>query len=307
MPAASISKQNCSSLSEVQNSLNPTRGPRYTLRMKNIFLFLIIALSFGCVSKAPVDAAPAAPKNYFPDMKGCFLLYNVKTQTYEKVINQENCREQIVACSTFKVPLAVMAFDSKILKDENEVLKWDGKKEEREALNQDHDAKTWMRDSVVWFSQRLTPKIGMKKLKKYLSNFNYGNQDMSGGLKTAWLTAPDKEPALKISAYEQKDFMEKLWTDKLPVTPRAMKLTREITFLETSPKGFRLSGKTGSNYFAADRLKRLGWFISHLQKDDQEYIAITNFIDTKPGVGASYGGPKAKEITKLVLSDLGLW
>lgn len=275
--------------------------------MKNLFLFSVLAVSLGCASKAPVEPVAEKAKNYFPDMKGCFLLYNVKTQTYEKVINQENCREQLVACSTFKVPLAVMAFDSKVLKDENVVLKWDGKKDEREVVNHDHNAKTWMRDSVVWFSQRLTPKMGEKKLKKYLADFNYGNQDISAGIKTAWLTAPDLEPALKISAYEQKDFMEKLWTDKLPASKRAMKITRDITFLETSPKGFNLSGKTGSNYFASDRLKRLGWFISHLQNGDQEYIAITNFVDNKPGVGASYGGPKAKEITKLVLSDLGLW
>lgn len=275
--------------------------------MKKIFLFSLLILAASCVSKSPT-AVPVIPtKNYFPDMKGCFLLYNVKTQTYEKVINQENCREQLVACSTFKVPLAVMAFDANILKDENVILKWDGKKDEREVVNHDHTAKTWMRDSVVWFSQRLTPKLGLKKIKRYLAGFNYGNQDMSGGLKTAWLTAPDREPALKISAYEQKDFMEKLWTDKLPASPRAMKLTREITFLETSPKGYQLSGKTGSNFFADDRQKRLGWFISHLENGDQEYIAITNFTDLKPGNGASYGGAKAREITKLVLSDLGFW
>lgn len=271
------------------------------------WIAVLLFISIGCVSKKPGNEVSPQAKDYFPNMKGCFLLYNLKTETYEKVINQENCKEQLVACSTFKVPLAVMAFDSGLLKDENMVMKWDGVKRDREVLNRDHNAKTWMGDSVVWFSQNLTKKMGEKKLKKYLANFYYGNQDISGGLTEAWLVAPDKEPALKISAYQQVDFMQKLWTDKLPAKKRAMQLARDVTYLETSPAGAKLNGKTGSNFYTNSPQMRLGWFVSHVTKGETEYIAVTNFRDSKPGAGASYGGMKAKEITKLILSDLGVW
>src|SRR5690606_1878343 len=105
--------------------------------------------------------------DYFSGTKGCFLLFNVKKNGFEKVIGDEVCKERFVPCSTFKVPLAVMAFDSGVLKDENQPLKWDGVKGFLDIHNQDHNAKTWIRDSVVWFSQRLTPRIGKSKIEKY--------------------------------------------------------------------------------------------------------------------------------------------
>lgn len=201
-----------------------------------------------------------------------------------------------------------MAFDAGVLKDENVVLKWDGKKDSRPEVNRDHDAKTWMRDSVVWFSQRLTPEIGSKRLQKYLHDFHYGNEDMKGGLTQAWLVAPNaKGPALKISAYEQLEFMKALWSDALPVSKRAMKLTREITYLETSPQGFVLNGKTGSNFYDSDRRQRLGWFVAHIARGDQEYIAVTNFRDLEKGKHDLVGGPQAKQMTKDQLVALGLW
>lgn len=273
---------------------------------KQITLFLTILLLSACSSKE--TRTEIAEKNYFPEMDGCFLLFNVKTQKFDKIIGEATCQKQLPACSTFKVPLAVMAFDSGVLKNEKQTLKWDGKKRWLPAWNQDHNAQTWMRDSVVWFSQELTPKMGMKRFKNYLKNFNYGNQNVSGGLTQAWLKSPNhSETALSISGYEQVVFMKNLWANKLPVTKQAMELTRKITFLEKSPHGYFLSGKTGSNFYDEAKTIQLGWFISHLQRENEEYIIVTNISDLKPTLSKSFGGPRAKEITKNILSDMKLW
>ncbi len=264
---------------------------------------LHLALLFFVV----LSTTEAAEPDYFRDMSGCILLYNLKSGKFEKVIGEQVCNEQFPASSSFKIPLAVMAFDSGVLRDENEVLKWDGKKDERAAVNQDHNAKTWLRDSVVWFSQRLVLKMSEPKFQKYLNEFNYGNKDLSGGLTDAWINRPTA-PALKISAYEQVEFMQALWNSKLPVSKRAMDLTKKISYLETSPKGFRLSGKTGSNFYSDDRRIRLGWFIGHLARGDREYISVVVFRDLKkPTKGEPYGGFQAKRIEKAFLADQGLW
>ncbi|MFA5259847.1 MAG: penicillin-binding transpeptidase domain-containing protein [Candidatus Omnitrophota bacterium] len=272
------------------------------LRSVLVLLFFFVSITFTSAE------TPAVQNQYFQNMNGCFLLYNVKTGVFEKVIGEERCQEQFSPCSTFKIPLAVMAFDAGILKDENEVLKWDGKKDVRDTANRDHNAKTWMRDSIVWFSQRLTPQLGEEKFRKYLHDFHYGNEDMSAGLTRAWLVPPDsQEPALKISAYEQVEFMKNLWAGSLDVSPRAVQITKDITYLETSPKGFRLNGKTGSNFYNRNMTVRLGWFVAHIDNGVQEYIAVTNFSDIFPAGETSPGGGKAKEITKKILSDQDLW
>lgn len=275
---------------------------------QKLFLAMILFSLLSCRS-TPKDEIPTPVANHFEKMDGCFLLYNLKTNTFDKIIGEEVCQRQLPACSTFKVPLAVMAFDAGILKDETTVLKWDGKVDPyREEVNRDHTAATWMSQSVVWYSQKITPRLGKNKFQKYLNNFDYGNKDLRGGITNAWLVgASSKEPALRISAYQQIDFMKKLWTDNLPASKRAMQLTRNITYLETSPKGFKLNGKTGSNFYDKARKQHLGWFISHIQNGDQEYLAVTNISDLAPVETKGYGGIRAKEITKKILAEQGLW
>ena len=72
-----------------------------------------------------------------------------------------HCKKRVSPASTFKVPLALMAFDAGILKDEGSGMKWDGTKTSRQEWNRDQTAASWMKYSVVWFSQRLTPQLGM--------------------------------------------------------------------------------------------------------------------------------------------------
>lgn len=255
------------------------------------------------------STSSVAPKSdHFAGLDACFILYNVKTAAIEKIVGEERCKRRFPPCSSFKVPLAVMAFDAGILKDENQILKWDGKVDVREAANKDHNAKSWMSDSIVWFSQRLTPKLTKQKFQNYLDKFEYGNRDLTAGITDAWLVSPNEDSVgLKITAFEQLEFMKKLWAGTLPASPRAMKLTRDITYIETSPHGFKFNGKTGSGFHDQERKVHFGWFISHLENGNQEYITIANFSDRAPTDAAGYGGLRLREITERVLADLGLW
>ena len=63
-------------------------------------------------------------------------------------------------CSTFKVPLSLMAFDQGILQDENTTYRWDGVDRGIPQVNRDTSAADWIKNSVVWYSQRLTPQLG---------------------------------------------------------------------------------------------------------------------------------------------------
>lgn len=212
--------------------------------MKRMLIGLLALLSAcAAIPKPSLGESPKGSVDYFTDKRGCILLYNMRTEVFDRVIG-ESCSDEFPAASTFKIPLAVMAFDSGILQDENSILKWSGKKEKRKILNRDQDAKSWMSQSVVWFSQRLTTTLGEARLQQYLDNFNYGNKDISAGLADAWLVSPSqKGRGLRLSPYQQIDFLKKLWTSRLPVSERSMQLARELLFLETTPNGLRVSGK----------------------------------------------------------------
>ncbi|WP_408098400.1 penicillin-binding transpeptidase domain-containing protein [Peredibacter sp. HCB2-198] len=267
-----------------------------------IILFIILSLILSCSTKRD-----------FPGKDVCYLLYDVKTQRYVEEHNRGRCEMRLPACSTFKVPLAVMAFDSGVLKDENlPVFKWDGQKRMIEAWNQDQTPTTWMRESAVWVSQEITPKLGIKKIEQYLKDFKYGNHDMSGGLKYAWLTpapfiADSMGNTLKVSAHEQVSFLEKLWQGELKASSQSQILTQKIMAQDTSPRGYTLVGKTGSGFADSHHDLRLGWYIGHLEKDDREYIVVLNFSDKQKVPAGTYAGREAKEMAINLLSERKLW
>jgi beta-lactamase class D len=88
---------------------------------------------------------------------------------------------------------------------------------------------------------------------------------------------------------------------------RAIDLTKDLTYIETSPNGFKFSGKTGSNFYDEEHKIRLGWFIAHISNGEKEYITATNFSDLAPTFDTTYGGAKAREITEAILQEKGLW
>src|SRR5262249_50020984 len=179
------------------------------------------------------------------------------------------CKERLPPCSSFKLPLAVMAIDSGIL-DEKTILKWDKTPQRIKSWEQDADAKIWLKESIVWFSQRLTPQLGLPKIQKYLKDFEYGNQDFSGGITTAWL-----ESSLQISPEGQVKFLEKL--------PNSAAGKRAIALL---PVDGDVRGKTGSCM-----TPHIGWFVGYHK--DKPFV----FVSDRPT--ESYAGLEAK---KTVLS-----
>lgn len=273
--------------------------------MKNSLPFLILLfLAIACTT--PTRQAEFANKDV------CFLLFNINTGTFEKILNQTRCEERFPTASTFKVPLAVMAFDSKVLKDENSMLKWDGKKKFLSVWEKDHTASSWMKESVVWFSQELTPKIGKQRIEEYLQSFEFGNADMSGGIHHAWLTKSPFTPAdtfnsLKISGFEQIHFLKNLWRGELKASSDSQLKTISLLAIENSPNGNRLLGKTGSGFVGAEYDLRIGWWVGYLETKKDTYAVVANFTDKQKLPEKTFGGAEAREIAKQLLTEKKLW
>lgn len=236
----------------------------------------------------------------------CFLL--VENDVVIK--NEGECSTRYSPCSTFKLALALMGYDSKILTDEIHP-DWPFNPEYEaflESWKNTQNPTTWMKNSCVWYSQVLTSKLEMNKFKNYVQKFNYGNQDILGdkgksnGLTHAWLSS-----SLEISPEEQAVFLEKLVTDKLPVSRYAQEMTKRILFIEDLPNGWKLYGKTGSGFLLnADKTEKLdlkhGWFIGWIEKESKIIIFVNHIVDTQKQ--ESYAGLRAKDETKEKLIQL---
>jgi beta-lactamase class D len=112
----------------------------------------------------------------------------------------------------------------------------------------DHTLRSAMKYSVVWYYRELAIRIGEERMKNYLAKFEYGNQDISGGLASKrmfeafWLNN-----SLKISADEQIEFLRKFYDEKLSVSKHSTEIVKQILVQEETAE-YKLSAKTGGGW-----------------------------------------------------------
>lgn len=197
------------------------------------------------------------------------------------LIEDGDCRTRVTPASTFKIPLAVMGFDAGILTDAQTpalpfkagYADWGG-----DAWKRENTPQSWMKHSVVWYSQRIAEALGAAELERSARAIGYGNADFSGdlgkdnGLERAWISS-----SLKISPTEQVSFLRNLINGTLPVSGNAAARTIEIVENWQSEGGWTTSGKTGSAYprqadGTFDRAAGWGWFVGWAQKGDRTLV-----------------------------------
>ena len=202
------------------------------------------------------------------------------------LIMEGDCKSRYSPASSFKIPLSLMGFDSGILHDESNPS-WPCKKEYDYYINSckgDHNPRTWMRDSCLWYSRVFTQELGFEKFKKYVTAFNYGNMDLAGdkgqnnGLTHAWISS-----SLKISPEEQVDFLQRVLDQKFPLRKSSYETTEKIMFIQELSAGWKLYGKTGNGALQkSDGTKtdgQQGWFVGYIKKGQRSIVFASHHID----------------------------
>jgi len=217
-----------------------------------------------------------------------------------KVLTQEGeCDRRVPPASTFKIPISLMGYDAGFLKDETapKLPFKKGYPDWREEWRTDIDPTSWMKESVVWYSQQITQALGKEKFKNYVEAFDYGNADVSGdpgknnGLLRSWLSS-----SLRISPLEQVDFLAKVVGRKLPVSAHAFEMTEAILAEYELPNGWSVRGKTGAGFSVdaagtVDRKRPFGWYVGWAAKGDRTIVfaRLAEFSKPQkmsPGIGA---------------------
>ena len=261
-------------------------------------VLLMWALMVGVLIVASTFSANAGPERI-----ECTLLVDAGTGT--TLLRKGDCDHRASPASTFKLPLAVMGFDSGILKSETDPA-WPYRPE-FEAPKRDQktvDPTIWERDSVLWYSQEITRRLGMVKFEDYVSGLGYGNADLFGdpgkdnGLTHAWLAS-----SLQISPDEQAAFVLRLLADELAVSKCASALARAVLPQFPVKDGWTVHGKTGSIFLRNskgqfDRSRPIGWFVGWAEKGERRIVFARLLVDTKKA-----NGPLGPKLRKRFLSD----
>ncbi|MEG6615022.1 BlaR1 family beta-lactam sensor/signal transducer [Peptococcaceae bacterium 1198_IL3148] len=225
---------------------------------------------------------------YFHDYAGSFVLYNLNDDRYE-IYNAETSSKRFSPFSTYKIVSSLIGLETGVI-NEKTVISWDGTLYPVESWNQDHSLVSAIRKSVNWFFQEVDSRVGEKEIKRYFEQIDYGNCDISGGIKEFWL-----ESSLRISPIEQVEFLRDMYTYKLPFAPSNVDVVKRAMRISEQP-GAVLSGKTGSGIIN-DKIG-IGWYIGYVEKGKDVFVFATHIQGN-----LSADGKMAASISRQILQD----
>lgn len=179
------------------------------------------------------------------------------------ISDDKRAKQQLAPASTFKIANTLIALEEKAVKDELEIIKWDGKDKGWKPWNQDHSIKSGFPVSCVWCYQELAKRVGLDKYHQHLKQLNYGNMQTGENLIRFWLDGD-----LKISALEQIEFLQKLYKNDLPYKQRNLDKTKDVMIVESNDN-YTIRVKTGW-------AMNIGWYVGYIELKNKTWFFAMN-------------------------------
>ena len=253
-----------------------------------ILFALSIFLAFGALA-APTSQERADWSRFFTEAAAqgtIVVLDNRHGKEVAFVYDSERAGRRYSPASTFKIPHSLFALDAGILRDEFQVIPWDGIKRSTEAWNEDQNLRSAMRNSTVWVYERFARQLGDAREIEYMRKIAYGNA-VAGGSKPFWV-----EGDLAISANEQISFLGHLYRNELPFRVEHQRLVKDVMVNEAG-RDWILRAKTGWS-------GKVGWWVGWVEWPTGPVFFALN-IDTPNRLNDL---SKRQEITRNILRSI---
>ena len=222
----------------------------------------LLALAVAALGLIAHPAAAQDLSRHFQGIEGTFVLLDGQTGAFTRW-NAARADKRFAPCSTFKIPNTAILLETGAAPDPEFLVKYDpALKASREAWRKDHTLRSAYKDSVLWYYHALSRKAGMPAEARLVKQFAYGNTDTGGGVsgeRPFWI-----DGSLRISANEQVAFLKRLHENRLGLSERTARLTKEIMIAEQRPEGI-LRAKTGACNPAGDGQVTL-WYVGYVEK-----------------------------------------
>lgn len=280
---------------------------------KFISCFFIIGFFVSCSSSAQSyqtgnqnfsDTVSFRPdfNKYFNNcnVQGSIAIYDDSHQKWILSDSSDVYKEALPA-STFKIINLLIALETGVVHDENEVIRWNGLIDTarygyRPEIYLDMTVQDAFRESSVWVFLDMAKKIGKANYQHYLKLCNYGNQNLSETGDDFWNFG-----FLGISPVNQVNFLRNMYAEKLPFSKRNIDIVKRVLISEQA-ENYTLSAKTG---WTRQGGINTGWWVGYIETKAGVFFYATRLFQDRKYNSPDFG-PSRKEITRSILIDLNV-
>lgn len=229
---------------------------------------------------------------------GSTTIYDYKNKKW-LFSNNADAKLETLPASTFKIINLLIALETKVIKDENEVVKWVGTTDTtlygyRPDIYKDMTVKEAFEVSAGWVFIVLAKKIGKEKYQHYLRLCKYGNQNLSQKDADFWNFG-----AFAISPINQVEFLVKVYEEKLPFSKRNIEILKRVMLTEKTDT-YSIRSKTGWTRVSGNDI---GWWVGYVERNNNTYFFATRIIKKRSTINKNFGQCR-KDITKNILKQL---
>ncbi|MDQ3711847.1 MAG: penicillin-binding transpeptidase domain-containing protein [Acidobacteriota bacterium] len=204
------------------------------------------------------------------NVTGGILIYDYRKNNY-LVYDRERINRGFAPASTSKIIHSLIFLETGAVKDENEILKWDGVRRQVAAWNQDHNLRSAFKVSAAWFYVEASKRVGRDAMQNYYDLANYGNRSTNGFGRDYW-----NKGDLLVTQKEQIAFLVRFYENRLPFSKRSIETVKDVLINEKTDE-YVLRTKTGwSNHYTP----QVGWLVGYVEHGGDVYFFATE-IDIK--------------------------
>lgn len=261
------------------------------LLLQGIFIF------YSLSSFSQADFSSAFKKC---NVEGSITIYDHQKQKWI-FSDSADARITSLPASTFKIINLLIALETGVIKDENELFKWTGQKDTaiygyRPEVYKDMTVKRAFEISAVWVFTDLAKRIGRERYQHYLNLCAYGNGNLSEEGTDFWNFG-----AFEISPANQIEFLRRMYEGKLPFSRRNISIVKNVMISKEHPN-HSIRSKTG---WSRQNGKDVGWWVGYVEREGNVYFFATRLTKDRKLANSNFGQCR-KDITTDILRELGM-
>ena len=233
----------------------------------------VVCVVFALVTLAlPLTSPAAMLASQFGRRYGALEIYDAQSKLSFRV-NTPRLSERLPPCSTYLLPHLAIALGTGVLKDSDSLIAFDAEKHPEASFwpnswQRDQTFDTALKNSVQWYAQEVSKRLGSARLSQNLKRLKYGNADISGGLDQFWMSS-----SLRVNSFEQIDFLKAFRDRKLGFNPRVTEALQEAMVIERTVD-YTIYGKFGS--CPMDDGIYVGWLVGYVERPGKVWYYALN-------------------------------